>query len=91
MQSWKEIPKGTLDFLAPGSILLTTFLGRAFPRKRFLDNSKFFVFGWGALPPRFLAGGAKPPQTHPLNRRPQHLIEAAKRGRLDQMIFFRRR
>ena len=27
----------------------------------------------------------------PLNGRPQHLIEAAKRGRLDQMLFFRRR
>ena len=35
-------------------------------------------FGWGALPPR-------PP---PLNGRSSHLIEAAKRGRLDQMIFF---
>ena len=38
-------------------------------------------FGWGALAPR-------PPH---LNSRPQHLIEAAKRGRLDQMLFFRRR
>ena len=36
------------------------------------------VFGWGG----------KAPQTLPLNGRPQHLIEAAKRGRLDQMIFF---
>ena len=36
------------------------------------------VFGWGA----------KPPQTPPLNGRSSHLIEAAKRGRLDQMIFF---
>ncbi len=35
-----------------------------------------------------LAGGAKPPQTHPLNGRSSHLIEAAKRGRLDQMILF---
>ena len=44
----------------------------------------------GAAPqtPQFLAGGAKLP---PLNSRPQHLIEAAKRGRLDQMLFFRRR
>ena len=50
----------------------------------------FFGFGWGALPtrPRILAGGAKPPQDPPLNGRSPHLIEAAKRGRLDQMIFF---
>ena len=47
---------------------------------------------------RFWLGGAAP-QTHrlwargtpPLNGRSSHLIEAAKRGRLDQMIFFRRR
>ena len=49
-------------------------------------------FCWGALPrrpPGFWLGGAKPPQTpRILNDRPQHLIEAAKRGRLDQMIFF---
>ena len=32
------------------------------------------VFGWGGKAP--------------LNGRPQHLIEAAKRGRLDQMLFF---
>ena len=53
--------------------------------------SKFFRF-WlgGAAPqtPRILAGGASPPQTPPLNGRSSHLIEAAKRGRLDQMIFF---
>ena len=36
------------------------------------------VFGWG---------GQSPPRPPPLNGRPQHLIEAAKRGRLDQMIF----
>ena len=35
-----------------------------------------------------LAGGAKPPQIPPLNGRSSHLIEAAKRGRLDQMIYF---
>ena len=39
---------------------------------------------------RFWLGGAAP-QTPPLNGRPQHLIEAAKRGRLDQMLFFRGR
>ena len=33
------------------------------------------VFGWGGKAP-------------PLNGRSSHLIEAAKRGRLDQMIFF---
>ena len=52
----------------------------------------FFFRFWlgGAAPqtPRFLAGGAKPPQTPLLNGRSSHLIEAAKRGRLDQMIFF---
>ena len=49
----------------------------------------FFCLG-GAAPqtPRILAGGPKPPQTPPLNGRPQHLIEAAKRGRLDQMLLF---
>ena len=35
------------------------------------------VFGWGG----------KAPPDPPLNGRPQHLIEAAKRGRLDQMLF----
>ena len=51
----------------------------------------FENFGWGALPPRpprFLAGGAKRPQTPPVNGRSSHLIEAAKRGCLEQMIFF---
>ena len=36
---------------------------------------------------QFLAGGSTPPQTPPLNGRSSHLIEAAKRGRLDQMPF----
>ena len=36
---------------------------------------------------KFRLGGAAP-QTPPLNGRSSHLIEAAKRGRLDQMIFF---
>ena len=36
----------------------------------------------------FLAGGPKLPQTPPLNGRAQHLIEAAKRGRLDQINVF---
>ena len=36
------------------------------------------VFGWGG----------KAPPDPPLNGRSSHLIEAAKRGRLDQMIFF---
>ena len=39
----------------------------------------FFVFGWG---------GKALPDPPPLNDRSSHLIEAAKRGRLDQMIFF---
>ena len=49
---------------------------------------KFWLGGAAPQTPRFLAGGAKPPQTPPLNGRSSHLIEAAKRGRLDQMIFF---
>ena len=44
-----------------------------FPKKiHFTTN-----FGWGALPP-----------DPPLNGRSSHLIEAGKRARLDQMIFF---
>ena len=35
----------------------------------------------------FWLGGQIPPRTLRLNGRPQHLIEAAKRGRLDQMLF----
>ena len=54
--------------------------------------SKSFRF-WlgGAVPqtPRFLVGGGKAPPNTLLNSRPQHLIEAAKRGRLDQMLFFK--
>ena len=48
----------------------------------------------GRCPPdlRFLSGGQSPPLCPPpdptLNGRPQHLIEAAKRGRLDHMISF---
>ena len=52
-----------LEGMLPGSILLTAFLGRAFPRKQFLGNSKFFVFSWGALsprPPDFWLGGQSP-------------------------------
>ena len=52
-------------------------------------NRKIWLGGAAPQTPRFLAGGAKAFQTPPpLNGRPQHLIEAAKRGRLDQMIFF---
>ena len=42
-------------------------------------------------PPGFWVVGQSPPRPPPLNGRSSHLIEAAKRGRLDQMIFFRRR
>ena len=38
------------------------------------------IFGWG--------GKALPEPSPPLHGRSPHLIEAAKRGRLDQMIFF---
>ena len=55
------------------------------------SRQKFWLGGAAPQTPQFLAGGAKPPQTPPLNGRSSHLIEAAKRGRLDQMIFFRRR
>ena len=48
---------------------------------------KFWLGGAAPKTPRVLAGGAKPPQTPLLNGRSSHLIEAAKRGRLDQMIF----
>ena len=52
------------------------------------QHRKFWLGGAAPQTPQFLAGGAKPPQTPPLNGRSSHLIEAAKRGRLDQMIFF---
>ena len=54
------------------------------------DSKSFWFWLWGAAPQtrRSLAGGAKPPQTSPLNGRSSHLIEAAKQGRLDQMNFF---
>ena len=66
---------------------LNTFISKYF------YHFRFHFFGWGALPPRppdFGAGGAKPPRdpSLKLNGRSSHLIEAAKRGRLDQMIFF---
>ena len=53
---------------------------------KFVRN--FWLEGAAPQTPRFLAGRAKPPQAPPLNVRPSHLIEAAKQGRLDQMIFF---
>ena len=49
---------------------------------------KIFRFWLGSAAPqtpRFLAGGALGP---PVNGHPQHLIEAAKWGRLDQMLLF---
>ena len=73
-EAWSQCPERTVS------------LAYGFDRLRLRH---FFWLG-GAAPqtPRFLAGGAKPPQTLPLNGRSSHLIEAAKRGRLDQMIFF---
>ena len=65
---------------------------RQLTRKVFIFFQIFFGFGWGALPPGppgFWLGGERPPPPPPLlNGRSSHLIEAAKRGRLDQMIFF---
>ena len=46
-------------------------------------NFKFFRFGWGAAG---FGWGAKAPPDPPLNGRTLHLIKAAKRGRLDQML-----
>ena len=57
-------------------------------KKKIRFFEKYWLGGAAPQTPRFLAGGAKPPQTPPLNGRSSHLIEAAKRGRLDQMIFF---
>ena len=48
------------------------------------------LVGWlqrPARPPGIFGWGGKALPDLPLNGRPQHLIEAAKRGRLDQMIF----
>ena len=54
------------------------------------NTFKFFRFWLGGADPQnpqFWAGGAKHPQIPPLNGRSSHVIESAKRGRLDQMIF----
>ena len=57
------------------------------------ENRKFFkkisVLAEGRCPPDppNFGWGAKAPPDLPLNGRSSHLIEAAKRGRLDQMIF----
>ena len=50
---------------------------------------KFSVLVGGRCPPDLPVFGweGKAPQDPPLNDRSSHLIEAAKRGRLDQMIF----
>ena len=64
---------------------------RHLTRKLLFFFQIFFGFGWGALPARplgFWLGGQSPPRNPPLNGRSSHLIEAAKRGRLDQMILF---
>ena len=49
-----------------------------------------FVLAGGRCPPDppIFGWGGKAPPDPPLNGRSSHLIEAAKRGRLDQMIFF---
>ena len=49
LKGWRSIgssfePRAVPDIL--WTILSTAFLDRAFSRKRFLDNSKFFGFGW---------------------------------------------
>ena len=62
------------------------------PQRR---RKKAFDRGGPVWPPRSNAADDRsrgwsqsPPRPHPLNGRSSHLIEAAKRGRLDQMIFF---
>ena len=50
------------------------------------SRQKFWLGGAAPQTPIFGWGGKAPPD-HPLNGRSSHLIEAAKRGRLDQMIF----
>ena len=73
---------------------LTTGLKRL-SHKYFLPKYFFFFRNFSVLaggrcppdPPNFGWGGKAPPDP-PLNGRSSHLIEAAKRGRLDQMIFF---
>ena len=72
------------------AILFVAFLDELFQENGCLiiQNFRFWLEGAAPQTPRFFAGGAKPPQTPPLNGYPQHLIEAAKRGRLDQMLFF---
>ena len=52
-------------------------------------NNKIPIQKFGGTFRKFfgLVGGESPPDA-PLNGHPQDLIEAAKRGRLDQMMFF---
>ena len=57
----------------------------------FGKKQKFSVLAGGRCPPAppvFGWRGNAPQDPPPLSDRLQHLIEAAKRGRLDQMIFF---
>ncbi len=51
---------------------------------RFFFGIFFAIFGWGRCPPDPPDFGWGTPPA--INGRPQHLIEAAKRGRLDQML-----
>ena len=57
----------------------------------YYPNRDFSGFGCEVLLPRpadFWLGGQNHPQARPPNGRPQHLIEAAKRGRFNQMLFW---
>ena len=65
--------------------------------KSYVEKKKTFFFSFfrkilagGRCPPDppVFGWGGKAPPDPPLNGRSSHLIEAAKRGRLDQMIFF---
>ena len=69
------------------------FLEELFQENGFLEIQNFSILAGGRCPPDPLifGWGAKAPPDSPLNGRPQHLIEAAKRCRLVQMLCFRRR
>ena len=88
---WRLRCSFTLALISPGPerVPETVYLEKIKKIFIFFENFRN-IFGWGALPPRppnFWLGGQSPPRP-PLNGRSSHLIEAAKRGRLDQMFFF---
>ena len=84
---------GTVDGTADGTAVniagADVSSSRRAPSRRPLDRRAFGPLRGGRCP-KTLPYLVLPPQTlggH-LSGRPSHLIEAAKRGRLDQMLFF---